>query len=192
MAYDGKEIDQRWKALQAISSDLIHAFGPKFTATKTGHIQTDISATGSLAGLMILQETVVNLPEVIKTLNPGNVLLSEVHEGQDDTFRFLSGVFLGNGLFPRIKFDAKIIENNKPMFACQEMTKRLAGSFYQSCEREKIERKYYKFAAALTGSKLVMAGKKMKILDPKVGQNILFYSIVAGSKTIPYVESLWK
>ncbi len=192
MSYDGKEIDQRWNALNAISSDLMHEFGAKFTSTKNGHIQTDISAAGSLAGLMILQETVVNLSEMVEPAKPGNVLLSNVHDGQDDIFRFLTGMFLGNGVFPRLKVNNKIIEANKPMFECQEMTKKLSPLFYSSCERERIERKYYKFAAALAGSKLVMAGKSMKILDPIIGQNLLYYYVVAGSKTIPYKESLWK
>ena len=192
MSYDSKEIDQRWKALQTISGDLLHQLGPKFTSTKAGHIQTDIYAAGSLAGLMILQEIVVNLPELIATAKPGNVLLADVYEGQDDIFRFLTGMFLGNRVLPKLKFDNKVIENNKPMFECEEMTKRLSDPFYESCERERIERKYYKFAAALAGFKLVMAGKSMKILNAAVGQDVLRYSVVAGSKTIPYSKSLWR
>jgi hypothetical protein len=192
MSYDGKEIDQRWKSLQTISSDLLQQLGPKFTSTNAGHIQTDIYAAGSLAGLMILQEVGVNLPEVIATAKPGNVVLADVYEGQNDIFRFLSGMFLGNGVLPKLKVDNKVIETNKPMFECEEMTKRLSSQFYESCERERIEHKYYKFAAALTGFKLVMAGKSMKILNTTIGQNLLLYSVVAGSKTIPYDESLWR
>jgi hypothetical protein len=192
MSYDSKEIDQRWKTLQTISGDLLHQLGPQFTSTKTGHIVTDISAAGSLAGLMILQEVVVNLPETIATVKPGNVLLAEVYEGQNDIFRFLTGMFLGNRVVPKLKFDNKVIEINKPMFECEEMTKRLSAPFYESCEKERIEHKYYKFAAALTGFKLVMAGISMKILESGIGQDVLRYYVVAGSKTIPYREALWK
>jgi hypothetical protein len=189
MAYEGKEIQARWLALQETSSILLQQLGPAFTATPTGHIQTDIAAVGSLSGLMILQESVNNLPDVIKISKTGDALIAEVYEGQNDVFRFLTELFIGNGIQPKMDMDS--IKNHKPLLACEDMTKKLSSIFYQACFTKKLERKYYKFAAALAGHKLVMAGNSMKILPPLIGQNILFYYMVAGSKTVPHVESLW-
>lgn len=59
------EVDQRWPALQAVSSDPLQRLGAKFTDTPGGHIQTDIAAAGSLAGLMLLQGTVPDLAGLI-------------------------------------------------------------------------------------------------------------------------------
>jgi hypothetical protein len=190
MTYEAKEIESRWLSLQNIANNLLHEFGPKFTSTPKGHIQTDIAAAGSLSGLMILQETLPNLIDILKETKPGNVLLAEVHERQNDIFRFLTGMLVGNGV--KTKTDMNVIKNQKPYYECQEMTKKISSIFYEYCSIEKIEHKYYKFAAALAGFKLVMAGKSTKILDPLIGQNILFYYVVAGSKTIPYSETLWK
>jgi hypothetical protein len=190
MPYDAREIEERWSAFQNIANKLLHEFGPKFTSTPQGHIQTDIAAAGSLSELMILQETLPKLSDIVQNTKPGNVLLAEVYDGQNDIFRFLTGMLVGNGI--KTRTDIGIIKNQKPYYECQEMTKKLSFKFYEYCSFEKIDHKYYKFAAALAGFKLVIAGKTTKILDPLIGQNILFYYVVAGSKTIPYVEALWK
>ena len=194
MPYEAKEIEERWQSFIKIANGLLGELGSKFTPTPKGHIQTDIAAAGSLSGLMILQETVPNLMDITKKSGPGrgpgNVILSEVYEGQNDIFRFLTGMLIGNGI--EDKTDMSIIKNQKPFYECEEMTRRLSANFYELCSTQKIEHKYYKFAAALAGFKLVMGGKGTKILDPLIGQNILVYYVVAGSKTIPYSEALWK
>jgi hypothetical protein len=191
----GEEIKKRWTVIQDVSLKILEQLGPKFTNTPAGHIQTDIAATGSLVGLMILQEAVPNpeLAEFSKSADgPGNVLLSEVHEGQEEILRFMTGIALGNGLDPRGGWGEQIPQEHNPLMECYEMTNRLAPPFYVACQNATLEREYYKYAAALAGIRLVNAGREMTILDPNVGKSLLFYYVVAGSKTIPYVEALWK
>lgn len=191
----GEEIKKRWTVIQHVSNNILDQLGPRFTNTPIGHIQTDIAATGSLVGLMILQETVPNseLAEFSKSaIAPDNILLSEVHEGQDEILRFMAGIALGNGLDPHGGWDEQIPQEHNPLLECCEMTKRLAPPFYAACQDATLEREYYKFVAALTGIRLVNAGRETTILDPNVGKSLLFYYVVAGSKTIPYLEALWK
>jgi hypothetical protein len=96
MTYSSEGVQARWQAIQTISRGLLAELGPKFTSTKNGHIQTDIAAAGSLSGLMILQETVPNLLALsISAHGPGNVVLSEVYERQEDVLRFVTGMALG-------------------------------------------------------------------------------------------------
>jgi hypothetical protein len=188
------EIKKRWPVILSVSHRLLDELGPKFTNTPGGHIQTDIAATGSLAGLMLLQETVPD-SELAKlaqsAAGPGNVILSEVHEGQQDILRFMEGVAMGSGLDPRGGWGDRIPPKHKPLMECCELTRRLAPPFYAACQSGQLECGYYKFAAALTGLRLVDAGQHMAVLDPNIGKALLFYYVVAGSKTIPYAEALW-
>lgn len=185
------EIGKRWPALQSVASDIISQVGPGFTQTPHIHIQTDIAAVASLAGLMLLQDTVPDLMDPILKVGPGNVILSEVHAGQELVIRFMAGVAMGSGLNPEGLFRS-VPEGNDAMFACEEMSLRLAPGFYSSCVREKLDRNYYKFAAALAAVRLVGAGLEMQILDQNIGNAIASYYLVAGSKTLPYLNALWQ
>jgi hypothetical protein len=77
------------------------------------------------------------------------------------------------------------------MMECQEMTKLLAPHFYSLCDSNKLEREYYKIAAAMAGFILIQAGTQQRIVEPVAAENLLFYYIIAGSKTIPYQAALW-
>lgn len=191
MALSQDEIASRWPKLESVSKTLLPYLGPGFTATPAGHIQTDLAATGSLSGLMILQETVPNLKEIANgPAGPGNALLSEVYEGQDDVMRFLAGMAYGNDLkWPE---DVTVSREHKPLMECEEMTLKLTPPFYAACREEKLEKEYYKLAAALTGFCLVLGGNNHKLLAADIGFNILTYYVVAGSKTIPYPDALWE
>jgi len=192
MTYPSKDIQARWQAIEGIAGGILTHVGKEFTATPNIHIQTDIAAVGSLSGLMILQETVQNLREYAMTPSkPGNVLLSEVYEGQNDVFRFVTGMALGHHIKWDSAADGKISTSNQPLFTCEVMTKKLASLFYAFCKKYKLEREYYKFAAAMAGFIVVDVGTEKKLVDPIVAKNILFYYVVAGSKTIPYPEALW-
>ena len=185
------EIGKRWPALQSVASDILSQVGPGFTQTSYVHIQTDIAAVASLAGLMLLQETVADLMTPILQVGPGQVVLSEVHAGQELVIRFMAGVAMGSGLNPEGFFQS-VPEGNDPMFACEEMVSRLAPGFYSACAREKLDRNYYKFAAALASVRLIGAGMEMQILDQRIGASIASYYLVAGSKTLPYLNALWQ
>jgi len=189
VAYKSKDIKNHWKNLLSAANKLLNELGPKFTETQAGHIQTDIAAMGSLAGLMILQESVQDLRSVITVGKPGDAILSDVYEGQRDVYRFLTGMYVGNGILT--KSDAAIQDCDKPLFTCEMMTKKLCSPFYEICFSEQIERTQFKFIAALVGFKLVIAGQKMNELNVRIGKGLLDFYIIAGSKTIPYVDSLW-
>ncbi len=185
------EIGKRWPALQSVASDILSRVGPSFTQTPYLHIQTDIAAVASLAGLMLLQETVADLMTPILQVGPGNVILSVVHAGRELVIRFMAGAAMGSGLNPEGLFQL-VPEGNDPMFACEEMVSRLAPCFYSACAREKLDRNYYKFAAALASVRLIGAGMEMQILDQRIGGSIASYYLVAGSKTLPYLNALWQ
>ena len=185
------EINQRWGVFNAISQKTLGLLGPQFTDTPQGHIQTDIAAAGSLAGLIALQEVVGNLEELIQETGPGNMLLSEVHEGQGLVFQFMTIFAASNGLDPKEGWGDPIPEEHNPLISCEEMTQKLAPDFYRFCEEEKLDRDYWKICAGLVAMKLVLAGKSTGLLDPEIGKAIAAYYVVAGSKTIPYRDALW-
>lgn len=186
-----QEINSRWDELTAVSGKTLMLLGPRFTQTPEGHIQTDIAAASSLAGLIVLQETVANLPELISQTEPGSVLLSEVHQGQKDVFLFMSAFAGSNGLDPHQGWGEAVPDDHQPLLSCQEMTRRIAPDFYRFCEEEKLDKLYWKIAAAMTSLKLVFAGLQTSLLDPQVGKAIAAYYVVAGSKTVPYEDALW-
>jgi hypothetical protein len=185
------EMEKNWPALQSVSSQLLSQFGGKFTETPNGHIQTDIAAAASLAGLMILQEIVPDLRGIISQLKTGNAVISEVYESQDQVIRFMAGVGSGNGIASSGWLTSPPT-GNAPLLAYEDMSLRLAPSFYEACELENLGKGYYKFAAALAAVRLIGAGRDLGILDTEIGVAIASYSLVAGSKTIPHPDALWQ
>jgi hypothetical protein len=186
-----EEINQRWTPLNEISQMTMGLLGSNFTDTPHGHIQTDIAASSSLAGLILLQETVENLEESIQAMGPGNVLLSEVHEGQSLVFDFMAIFASSNGLDPNTGWGEEIPKEDQPLLSCEEMTNQLATPFYSFCAEVNLDRDYWKIAAGMIAMKIVLVGMNTGLLDPEIGKAIAGYYVVAGSKTIPYPEALW-
>jgi len=191
MVFTQEEINKRWDRLSAVSSKTLSLLGPKFTQLPGGHIQTDIATVSSVAGLIILQETVDNLEETILKIDPGNVLLSEVHESQKSVYVFMAAFAASNGLDPQEGWDESIPEGDKPIYTCEDMTRKLAPDYYEYCKEEELDQEYWKIGAAMTAMKLIFAGLQAGILDPRIGKAIASYYVEAGSKTIPYKEALW-
>ena len=182
---DHLDIPGKYPAMNRIAGDfIVSSLGPRFAPTPHGHIQTDIAAACSLSGLMILQETVTDLSKH----RPRVVILSDVHPLQEEVLRFMMIVAVRNGLHPTSGWD-NFVAINEPMYACAEMTRKLARAFYDICAS--LDRPYFKFAAALAGMKLVLAGRSTGYLDPEVGKGLAGYYLGAGSKTAPYPEALW-
>lgn len=182
------DIAGNYQIMNTVANGLLKQLGPAFTDTPRGHTETDIAASCSLSGLMILQETVLDLTQH----DAGNVILAKVHGGQEQVLHFMRNVALSMGLDPISGWDTPVPKGHEPMFECQEMTRRLALPFYEECDCVDLERTYYKFAAALAGMKLVAAGRNAGILDPEIGKGLAFYYVVAGSKTVPHWEALWQ
>jgi hypothetical protein len=186
-----EEVTKRFPLLEAVSGSTIHVLGPAFTETPAGHIQTDIAATSSMAGLILLQETVGNLEDIITKTGAGNVVLSEIHDGQDTIFRFMYTFAVSNGLEGTGASWKDVPQEQYPLLSCEEMTRRLAPTFYELCEKQKLDREYWKLAAAMAAVRLIISGRKVGILDPNIGRAIAAFYVVAGSKTIPFKEALW-
>jgi len=66
------DIQKNYPAIRAAADDVLTLFGPRFTNTTDSHVETDISAAASLAGLMILRCKGFDL----KKIEPGTVILS--------------------------------------------------------------------------------------------------------------------
>jgi len=180
------QIAANYPAMNVVANRFLAAcLGPQFTSTPMGHIQTDIAAACSLSGVMILQETVPDLSGV----EPGIVILSEIHSRQEDIFDFMTNVVISDGRRTPSGVWDNFTAINDPMFSCEEMTRRLAPRFYELCGL--FARPYHKYIAALAGMKLVLAGDSRGLLDFDVGQGLAAYYVVAGSKTAPYPEALW-
>jgi hypothetical protein len=185
------EVNKRLPALMEVSSQALSMLGSKFTQTPQGHIQTDIAAMSSVAGLIVLQETVRNLKDVIRESGAGNVLLSDVHESQGLVFKFIMIYAASNGIDVEGNWNEKVPKDQEPLLRCEEMTRRIAPSFYRFCAEQKLERDYWKIAAATTSVRLLLAGKEMGILEPNIGKTLALLYVAAGSKTIPYEDALW-
>ena len=191
MVFIQEEINKRWDKLSAVSSKTLSLLGPQFTQLPGGHIQTDIATVSSVAGLIILQETVDNIEEIILEGGPGSVLLSEVDEGQKSVYMFMGAFAASNGLDPQEGWSKPILEGDKPIYTCEDMTRKLAPDYYKFCIEEELDQEYWKIGAAMTTMELIVAGFQAGILDPRIGKSIASYYVVAGSKTIPYREALW-
>jgi|GEM_PF-753091 transposase len=177
-----KDIPKYYPKINELSNSFLKLFGPKFTNSKEGHIETDIAGSSSIAGLMLLRDVVHDLDKY----KPGSVILSEVYEGQNDLLHFMGNVAYSLGLAEPTKgWNTKIPKGNEPIYSTLELTSKLEKSFIEICKKVEIDRKYYAYIAALTSIKLVSAGQKMKILDLNIGKAIAFYNVIAGSKTVP-------
>jgi hypothetical protein len=182
---------ERWESLNAVARGAVRFLGPAFTRVPGGHIQTDIAAASSVAGLMLLQESVANLEGLVAEIGPGNIMLSDLGGGQDTLFKFMVTYTVSNGIDAQGGWGDEVPEEQWPRLSCEVMTRHLAPPLYKLCSDQGLERVYWKFAATMTAINLVLAGSEIGLLDPLVGKALASYFAVAGSKTIPYPEALW-
>lgn len=176
-----KEVKDNYPVWFEASTDALSLFGPKFTNTPKGHIETDIAAAASLAGLIILRRK-VNLDKYA----PGQVLLSDIHTEQDEISKFMTAAAMNFGLEHLTGWDKRFPECNKPLYSVQDMTQKIEEEFYLICEKHKIKKEHYPYVATLTAIRLVAAGNAMKILDQEIGKNLAAYHLIAGLRTAPY------
>jgi len=176
-------IQSNSQRLDIVSNQFLQCFGPDFTGTPDGHIATDIAGASSIAGLMILRSTGIDLTKH----EPGNVILGEeINQKQEPVFRYITAIGMNMGVDPNSEINNGDLGKNKPLLEALDLTKKLEKPFYLACEKSNLPRLYYPIAAALTAMKLVGAGKDMGILDPAIGKSIAMYYVVAGSKTVPH------
>jgi hypothetical protein len=196
-----KLIQDNYSKIHDAACEFLQVFGPSFSNTEKGHIATDIAATGAIAGLTILRETIRDKHINIQNYKPGDVILSEIHEREAELFTFLEVVARSNnysykkerkGFFPTLTkkfFERKkdlFPEEYKPLFETIDLNRKTEENFLRICQKYNIESILLPFVALLTGYKLINAGEELQLIDSSIGKKILDYYIAAGCHTVPY------
>jgi len=179
---DLSEIRKNYPVISAAANDVLSLFGPAFTNTPEDHVETDISAAASLAGLSILRSKGFDLRE----FGPGSVLLSDLDTEMDEIWNFMMAAAKAMGLDPNSGWDKEIPEANKPIFSIPDMTRKTEKDFLSICKKHNLKLEFFPYVAVLAALKLVYAAEKMKILDQNIGKSLAGYHVVAGAKTVPY------
>jgi hypothetical protein len=179
---DRSDIQKNYAVIRAAANDVLSLLGPRFTNTPEGHVETDISAAASLAGLSILRNKGFDLRE----FRPGSVLLSDLDTDMDEIWNFMMAAAKNMGLDPDGGWDEEIPEANKPIYSIPEMTRKTEKDFLGICKKHNLEKEFSPYVAVLASLKLVYAADTMKILDQNIGKALAGYHVVAGAKTVPY------
>lgn len=178
---DLSDIGKQYPVISAAANEMLGLFGPGFTRTEGGHVETDIAAAASLAGLSILRSKGFDL----RAFNPGTVLLSELDTEMNEIWHFMTAVAADLGMDPGRGWDEEIPDEHKPLFSIPEMTQRTEKDFLAICSRHTVGKEFFPYVAVLASLKLVYAADKMGVLDQKIGKALAGYHVVAGAKTVP-------
>ncbi len=176
------KIQENYPEISAAANDVLGLLGPGFTNMPEGHVETDIAAAASLAGLMILKGKGFDLGQ----FTPGSVLLTELDTEMDEIWNFMMAAAGTMGLDPSGGWDQDIPEAHKPLYIIPDMTHKIEGEFRSVCSRHHLENGFFPYVAVLAALKLVYAADTMHMLDQNIGKALTGYHVVAGAKTVPY------
>ena len=176
-----RDIRRNMKEIGSLANSLLAHLGPDFTGTEKGHLETDIAGAATLAGLFVLRASVAELDG----MEPGSVILADVHEGQTSLLAFMKGISFSMGLDPKKGWDGEVPEEHRPLFPTSELGRKLEVPFRTCCAQSPLDPALYPYAAAMAAMKLVSAGHHMKLLDQRIGKALACEALVAGSKTVP-------
>jgi hypothetical protein len=179
---DTTDLMKNQGVIGAASNNMMDLFGPKFTNTPNGHIETDIAAAASLAGLLILRSKFPVLPD----LKPGTVFLSPMDEEMNLIHMFMGGVCNALELEPNGGWNTEIPPANMPLWKIPDMTRKLEKDVLDICNRNKLQKDFFPYTAVLTAMRLVSAGNRVRILDQNIGKSLVAYHVYGGARTIPY------
>lgn len=179
---DLSDIQKNYPEISAAANDVLGLLGPGFTNTTGGHVETDISAAASLAGLSILRSKGFDL----RAFKPGTMVLSELDTEMNEIWNFMMAAAENMGLDPSGGWDREIPEANKPLCSILEMTQKTEKNFLALCGRHHLKKDFFPYVAVLAALKLVYAADTMKILDQNIGKALTGYHVVAGAKMVPY------
>ncbi|MCK9580013.1 MAG: hypothetical protein M0Q92_06130 [Methanoregula sp.] len=181
---DFSGLQNNYPVINQASRDMMALFGPRFTNRQGGHIETDISAAASVAGLQVLRR----LAPAVAVLQPGQMMLYPGRaEELDIIVTFMAGVCEGLELDPKSGWNMKKPdEAHVPLYDIPEMERKVEKDFLDICHRHPLEREYYPFVAILAAMRLVSAGNKMHILDENIGKELALFHLYAGSTTAPH------
>ena len=178
---DLSEIQENYPEISASANDVLGLLGPGFTKPE-GHVETDISAAASLAGLSMLRNKGFDL----RQFTPGTRVLSELDSEMNEIWNFMMAAAQNMGLDPIGGWDLEIPEANKPLFSVPEMTRKTEKAFLAICGRHHLKKDFFPYVAVLAALKLVYAANTMKILDQNIGKALTGHHVVAGAKTVPF------
>jgi hypothetical protein len=179
---DLSDIQKNYPALREAANDMLGLLGTGIT-NKTGeHVETDISAAASLAGLSILRNKGFDLRE----FTPGTMVVSELDTEMNEIWNFMMAAAQNIGLDPSGGWDGEIPEANKPLLSVLEMTHATEKDFRAICIRHHLEKDFFPYVAVLAALKLVYAANIMKVLEQNIGKALTGYHVVAGAKTVPF------
>ena len=178
---DSLDIKTNYSRINDAANQFLQSFGPGFTKTPMGHIQTDIAGAASVAGTVILRDTIADLTRY----QPGNVVLSDVHSAQGDLHKFMIAVGNSMKLDPKKGWGSPVAKADEPMFTVVQFSEKLERRLYDACEGVGLDRPYYRYAAALAAVKLVSAGARRNLLSEDAGKALATYYAVAGTKVVP-------
>jgi len=176
------EIQENYPEISAAANDVLGLLGPGFTNRPEGHVETDISAAASLAGLSMLR----NKGFDVRQFTPGTMILSELDTEMNEIWNFMMAAAQNMDLDPTGGWDWEIPEANKPLCSVPEMTRKTEKAFLAICGRHHLKKDFFPYVAVLAALKLVYAADTMKILDQDIGKALTGYHVVAGAKTVPY------
>ena len=182
---DISDVVKNLPVINEAASDMLDIFGPEFTNTPGGHIETDIAAAASLAGLMILRSRVPDM----SAMPPGSAILFPMDEELDLIHNFMTGVCVSLDLEPSCGWDTEIPDENKPLFSIPDLTQKTEKDFLSLCREKNLPEEFFPFVAILGSLKIVSAGRQMGLLDQDMGKSLAAYYVYAGARTVPYPES---
>ena len=169
--------------LEEVQKDypMINKAAAEFISKLPGNdIKQAIMLAAEMAGLQLLRASKVDLVKIA----PGTIVLGAIPDDINQQLeRFVALVALSNGID---RIDLGWVDfHGKDKDYHPEIT-RLESSFHEICQKSSVKVEYYPFVAALTALKLVLAGKKLGLLDARTGLSMTMFHIIAGSKTAPF------
>ena len=169
-------------AIDAAAGEMLGLFGPGFTGTQESHVETDIAAAASLAGLLMLRSKGFEL----STFKPGTAIFTELDTEMEEIWGFMAGVCRDLGLDPSSGWTMEIPETHKPLFSIPEMTQKIEKVFLAICGRHELQPAFFPYVAAMAALKMVAKAHADHRLDQDTGKALTGYYVVAGAKTVPF------
>lgn len=176
-----RDVRRNYKEIDRLAGAFLGLFGPAFTNTGNGHIETDIAGAASVAGVLVLREAVPDLDRH----EAGSVILSDIGKRQGDILAFMRDVAFSLGLEPKGSWEEGVPPDHAPLYTTLELGGRLEAGYRALCAVSPLAEAFWPHGAALAAMKLVAAGQHMKILDQSIGKSLAVSAFIAASKTVP-------
>jgi len=136
---DLSDIRKNYPAISAAANDVLSLLGPGFANRTQGHVETDIAAAASLAGVSMLRSKGFDLRE----FKPGTVVLTELDTEMNEIWSFMMAAAKNMGLDPSSGWDGEIPEANKPIYSILEMTRKTKKKFSCNMRQAQSEKRFF-------------------------------------------------